>query len=251
MQDPYLIDHLKYTLEDIVTVLNNADMPSVMKNLHTASWSDDPVIHFYETFLAAYNPDERERLGVYYTPAPVVAYIMASVQEFLTNLFNKQDGLADRNVTLLDPASGTLTFPIMGIRLCHNIYSKQGRAGAFPSLVREHILNNFFAFELLLAPYVIGHFKATISLQELGCSINDERFKLFLTNALETKLPSSQNTLFPEIEDEGKSASKVKEEPVFVIVGNPPYSVSSDNKSDFIEDLMKAYKIGLENERNI
>jgi len=251
MQDPYLIDHLKYTLEDIVTVLNNADMPSVMKNLHTSSWCDDPVIHFYETFLAAYNPQERERLGVYYTPAPVVAYIMASVQEFLTNLFDKQDGLADRNITLLDPASGTLTFPIMGIRLCHDIYLKQGRAGAFPSLVREHILKNFFAFELLLAPYVIGHFKATISLQDLGCSINDERFKLFLTNALETKLPASQNTLFPEIGDEGKSASKVKEEPVFVIVGNPPYSVSSDNKSDFIEDLMKAYKVGLENERNI
>ena len=177
-------------------------------------------------------------MGVYYTPAPVVAYIMASVQEFLVRTFGKQDGLADITVTLLDPASGTLTFPIMGIKLCFKLYSDQGKAGAFQSLVKEHILKNFFAFELLLAPYVIGHFKATLSLQELGCNIGDERFQLFLTNALEMKLPSSQNTLFPEIENEGRSASKVKEESVFVIVGNPPYSVSSDNKSEFIEKLM-------------
>ncbi|MGD0071653.1 MAG: type ISP restriction/modification enzyme [Candidatus Bathyarchaeia archaeon] len=251
MQDPSLIDPIKWILDDIVTVLNKAKINSVLKNLHTKSWSEDPIIHFYETFLAVYNPKEREHLGVYYTPAPVVAYIMASVQEFLVRTFGKQDGLADSNVTLLDPASGTLTFPIMGIRLCFKLYSKQGKAGAFPSLVKEHILKNFFAFELLLAPYVIGHFKATLSLQDLGCDIADERFQLFLTNALEMKLPSSQHTLFPEIENEGRSASRVKEEPVFVIVGNPPYSVSSDNKSEFIENLMDAYKENLDDERNI
>jgi predicted helicase len=251
MQDPSLIDHLKWILDDIVTVLNKANINSVLKNLHTKSWSEDPIIHFYETFLAVYNPKERERLGVYYTPAPIVAYIMSSVQEFLVRTFDKQEGLADRNVTLLDPASGTLTFPIMGIKLCYKLYSEQGKAGAFPSLVKEHILKNFFAFELLLAPYVIGHFKATLSLQDLGCDIIDERFQLYLTNALEMKLPSSQHTLFPEIENEGRSASRAKEEPVFVIVGNPPYSVSSDNKSDFIEKLMQSYKANLDNERNI
>lgn len=251
MQDPSLIDHLKWILDDIVTVLNRADMTSVMKNLHTKTWSDDPVIHFYETFLSVYNPEEREHLGVYYTPAPVVAYIMASVQEFLVGVFGKQDGLADSNVTLLDPASGTSTFPIMAIRLSYDVYSKRGKAGAFPSLVKEHILRNYFAFELLLAPYVIGHFKATLSLQDLGCSLTKERFQLYLTNALEMKLPSSQHSLFPEIENEGRSASRVKEEPVFVIVGNPPYSVSSDNKSEFIENLMEDYKTNLEDEKNI
>jgi hypothetical protein len=251
MQDPSLIDHLKWILDDIVTVLNKADITSVMKNLHTKSWSEDPVIHFYETFLTVYNPEEREHLGVYYTPAPVVAYIMASVQEFLVKAFGKQDGLADSSVTLLDPASGTSTFPIMAIRLCHDMYSKQGKAGAFPSLVKEHILKNYFAFELLLAPYVIGHFKATLSLQDFGCTLTNERFQLYLTNALEMKLPASQRSLFPEIENEGRSASRVKEEPVFVIVGNPPYSVSSDNKSEFIENLMKAYKTNLDDEKNI
>jgi predicted helicase len=125
---------------------------------------------------------------------------MASVQEILVKTFGKQDGLADSNVTLLDPASGTLTFPIMGIKLCQEVYSKQGRAGAFPSLVNEHILKNFYAFELLLAPYVIGHFKATLSLKDYGCDLTNERFQLYLTNALEMKLPASQLTLFPEIE---------------------------------------------------
>ena len=95
MQDPSLIDHLKWILDDIVNVLNKADIISVMKNLHTKSWSEDPVIHFYETFLTVYNPEERAHLGVYYTPAPVVAYIMSSVQEFLVRAFGKQDGLAD------------------------------------------------------------------------------------------------------------------------------------------------------------
>jgi len=251
MQDPSLIDHLKWILDDIVNVLNKADIISVMKNLHTKSWSEDPVIHFYETFLTVYNPEEREHLGVYYTPAPVVAYIMSSVQEFLVRAFGKQDGLADSSVTLLDPASGTSTFPIMAIRLCHDMYSKQGKAGAFPSLVKEHILKNYFAFELLLAPYVIGHFKATLSLQDFGCNLTNERFQLYLTNALEMKLPTSQRSLFPEIENEGRSASRVKEEPVFVIVGNPPYSVSSDNKSEFIENLMAAYKTNLDKEKNI
>ena len=251
MQDPSLIDHLKWILDDIVTVLNRTDMNRVMQNLHTKSWSEDPVIHFYETFLAVYNPKEREHLGVYYTPAPVVAYIMASVQEFLIRTFGKQDGLADTSVTLLDPASGTLTFPIMGIRLCHETYSKQGRAGAFPSLVKQHILKNYFAFELLLAPYVIGHFKATLSLQDLGVTLTDERFQLYLTNALEMKLPTAQPTLFPEIESEGKNACRVKEDPIFVVVGNPPYSVSSENKSEFIENLMRDYKANLDDERNI
>lgn len=251
MQDPSLIDPLKWILDDIVTVLNNADVEAIKKNLHTKFWAEDPVIHFYETFLAVYNPKEREHRGVYYTPAPVVAYIMTSVQEFLVNTFNRPNGLADENLTLLDPASGTLTFPIMGIKLCHDIYTKQGKAGTFPSLVKEHILKNYFAFELLLAPYVIAHFKAFLSLQDLGCDLGEERFQLYLTNALEMKLPTSQYTLFPEIENEGKSASKIKEEPVFAIVGNPPYSVSSDNKSDFIENLMDSYKVDLKNEKNI
>ncbi|MDT8781956.1 MAG: N-6 DNA methylase [Candidatus Bathyarchaeota archaeon] len=251
MQDPRLIEHIKWILDDIVAVLNKSDIPSVVKNLHTLSWSEDPVIHFYETFLKVYNPKERQHLGVYYTPAPIVAYIMSSVHEFLVSKFKKVDGLADKSVTLLDPASGTLTFPIMGIKLCHSIYEKQGKAGSFPSLVEDHILKNFYAFELLLAPYVIGHFKATLALQDLGCSLKNRRFQLYLTNALEFERSSSQDTIFPEINSEEKNAIKVKEEPVFVVVGNPPYSVSSENKSKFIETLMDDYKVNLENERNI
>jgi type I restriction-modification system DNA methylase subunit len=251
MQDPTLIDSLKWIIEDIVTLLNIANMESIMKSFHNQLWSEDAVVHFYETFLAVYNPKERERRGVYYTPGPVVAYIVSSIQEFLRGVFAKADGLADSTVTLLDPAAGTLTFPTMAIKLCHDEFVKKGKAGVFPNLVREHILKDYFAFELLLAPYVIGHFKVTLSFEDLGYELGDSRFQLYLTNALESTLPAGQQFLFPELENEAEKASKIKSDPIFVIMGNPPYSVSSENKSEFIEQLMEDYKRDVKEERNI
>jgi len=251
MQDPSLVDPLKWIFDDIVTILNNADIESIMKSFHTKLWSEDPIIHFYETFLSVFNPEERQRRGVYYTPEPVVAYIVSSIHELLVQIFKKHDGLADRSITLLDPASGTLTFPMMALKLIHENFIKQGKGGIFPNLVREHILINYFAFELLLAPYVIGHFKAFLTMEDLNCKLDQERFQLYLTNSLELALPKYQQTLFPELSNERISANKIKSDPIFVILGNPPYSVSSENKSEFIETLMADYKEDVRSEKNI
>jgi predicted helicase len=244
MQDPSVTDSLKWVLDDIVSVLNSSNIKSILSDFHARTWCDDPVIHFYETFLSAYNPKLREKRGVYYTPALIVAYIIKSIQQVLVKDFAIGDGLADSRVLVLDPAAGSLTFLALAIRLVRDLCTQQGKGGIFPSLVREHILKNYFAFELLLAPYVIGHLKAKLTLKDLGYQIGpDDRFQLYLTNALEPGIPSAQQSLFPELINEARDASRIKDqEPIVVICGNPPYSDSSDNNSVFIENLMKDYK---------
>jgi predicted helicase len=251
---PDLPESLEWIIDDITDVLNSTDIKSILKDFHTTKWTDDPVIHFYETFLNVYNPEERKRRGVYYTPAPVVSYMVRSVHELLKKEFNKPDGLADRTVTLLDPASGTLTFPATAIRLAKTELENKQRGGIFPQLVKEHILRNFYAFELMVAPYAIGHLKISIVLDDLGYRLSkDERFNLYLTNTLEIKdIKQIDLPLVSELAKEGIAAKKVKDKiPILVILGNPPYSVSSENKSEFIEDLMKDYKEAVKGERNI
>ena len=136
---PNLPKSLDWILDDIVTLLTNTNLTSILKDLHTIIWTEDPVVHFYETFLQEYNPEERQRRGVYYTPAPVVSYIISSIHEILKKEFNKKEGLADEDVTLLDPAAGTLTFPTTAIRLLYDELKKNNREGMFNSLVRQHI----------------------------------------------------------------------------------------------------------------
>ena len=249
---PNLPESLEWIVDDITSVLANADISSILAEFHTKTWTDDPVIHFYETFLAVYNPRERERRGVYYTPPPVVSYIVRSLHHLLKEKFGKPDGLADRSVTLLDPAAGTLTFPTMAIKLAKQELEEKGKAGLFPALVRQHILKNFYAFELLVAPYAIGHLKAAIVLEDLDYHLGEgERFQLYLTNSLEMKEPK-ELPLMPDLAREGQRAKEIKERiPILVICGNPPYSVSSENKSEFIEGLMDDYKEDVRGERNI
>lgn len=240
---PDLPKSLEWVLDDIVHVLLNSNMDSIVKEFHTKIWTDDPIIHFYETFLSVYNPKERERRGVYYTPEPIVSYIVNSIHEILKKVFGKNDGVASKEIKLLDPASGTLTFPAMTIRLAYEELKKKRKLGLFESLVKEHILKNFFAFELLLAPYVIGHFKVNIVLEDLGYKFsNDDRFQLYLTNSLEIK-KKEQKILFPLLAKEGDIAKKIKEKTsILVVFGNPPYSISSENRSEFIEGLIMDYK---------
>lgn len=249
---PNLPKSIDWILDDIVSMLANTDLNSILKEFHTKTWTEDPVIHFYETFLAEYNPKERERRGVYYTPAPVVSYIIRSIHEILKKEFNKAAGLADKDVTLLDPAAGTLTFPTTAIRLLYDEFKKKGRAGMFHNLVKEHVLKHFFAFELMVAPYAVGHFKANIVLEDLGIDLDEsERFQFYLTNTLEMK-ELKQVTFLPALAREGKKAQEVKERiPILVVCGNPPYSISSENKSDFIEKLIDDYKKDVRTEKNI
>ncbi|MDI6787892.1 MAG: N-6 DNA methylase [Planctomycetota bacterium] len=249
---PQLPESLEWIVDDIVGVLANANLSSILKDFHTDKWTNDPVIHFYETFLEVYNPKERERLGVYYTPEPVVSYIVHSIHLILKKKFNQGLGLAgDSTVKLLDPAAGTLTFPAMAIRLAYNEIKHRGE-GYIDVFIKDHILKNFYAFEILVAPYAIGHFKISVVLEDLGYKLKDnERFNLYLTNTLEMKEPSLKGTL-PGLTEETKLAKKVKDEiPIMVVLGNPPYSVASENKSEFIEKLMETYKQDVKSERNV
>jgi hypothetical protein len=146
----------------------------------------DPIVHFYETFLAQYDPEERERRGVYYTPEPVVSYIVRSVHHLLKTKFGKADGLASGGVTLLDPAAGTMTFVARAAQETVREFENKYGSGAREDFIRRHILHNFYAFELMMAPYAVGHLKMSFVLEELGHRLDDdERVRLYLTNTLD------------------------------------------------------------------
>ncbi|HJH26303.1 MAG TPA: DNA methyltransferase, partial [Methanophagales archaeon] len=244
---------LTWIIDDIAEMLEKADVASIYEEFKLTKWEEDPVIHFYETFLATYNPEERQRLGVYYTPLPVVSYIVRSIHRILKADFGKEEGFASRDVTLLDPAAGTLTFVIQAIKQVKEELEGRRKGGLVRSYLEEHVVRDFHAFELLVAPYVIGHFRVAMLLEELGYEFKDEkRFKFFLTNTLELKEPEQKALPLTNLIKEAEEAKEVKEKiPIRVVLGNPPYSVSSENKSDFIEKLMEDYKEDVRKERNI
>ncbi|MCD6101244.1 MAG: DNA methyltransferase, partial [Candidatus Marinimicrobia bacterium] len=204
---------------------------------------------------ATYDPERRERLGVYYTPEQVVRYIVRSVDYLLREKFHKSDGLADYSVKILDPAAGTMTFIGEAIRNATTSFVSKWGEGSKRQFIEDHILEDFYAFEYLMAPYVIGHLKIGLELEELGYELpEDRRFKFYLTNTLTMEeLEASNIPLLREMTEEARSAQKVKskETPILVVLGNPPYSVSSSNKSEWIENLMETYKSAVRGERNI
>jgi len=249
---PNLPESVAWIVDEIAQLLEKADIHAILQEFKTTRWEEDPVIHFYETFLKTYNPTERERLGVYYTPLPVVAYIVKSIHKLLKEKFGKAEGLATADVTLLDPAAGTLTFVVQAIKQVQNELQEKKKQGLMTSYIEEHILPHFHAFEILVAPYTVGHFKVSMTLEEMGYQFKkDERFQFYLTNTLEMKEPK-QGSFLIDLAREGQEAKRIKEKvPILVIIGNPPYSVSSENKSDFIEHLMDDYKEDVRDERNI
>ena len=249
---PHFPESLLWIVDDISQVLGKADISSIYKEFKTTKWEEDPVINFYETFLATYNPEERQRLGVYYTPLPVVSYITTSIHKLLKSKFGKVEGLATRDVTLLDPAAGTLTFVVQAIKQVQKELEQRNKAGLIKPYIEEHILPHFHAFEILVAPYTVGHFKVSMVLEEMGYKFKEnERFQFYLTNTLEMKEPKQISFLI-DLTKEGQEAKRIKEKvPILVVLGNPPYSVSSENKSDFIEGLMNDYKEDVREERNI
>jgi type I restriction-modification system DNA methylase subunit len=252
MTGPHFPESITWIVDDITQVLEKADISSILKEFKTTRWEEDPVIHFYETFLANYNPKERERLGVYYTPLPVVSYIVRSIHKLLKDRFGKAEGLATSDVTLLDPAAGTLTFVVQAIKQVKKELEDKKKGGLVKSYIEEHILPHFHAFEILVAPYTVGHFKVSMVLEDMGYQFNEgKRFQFYLTNTLEMKDPKQISFLI-DLAKEGQEAKRIKEKvPILVVLGNPPYSVSSENKSEFIEDLMDDYKEDVRDERNI
>lgn len=233
---------LEVLIDDIAEILRVTDIKKILHVYYKEGKGSDPIIHFYETFLSEYDPTLREKRGVYYTPEPVVRYIVKSIHSILKSHFNLKDGLADSAVTLLDPAAGTLTFPAEAIILAVQEYTGKYGSGSIKQMIKQHILPHFYALELMMAPYTVGHLKISYLLDELGYQMTeDERFKLYLSNTLEKDLPAQIETPFThEITEECLLANKVKQdEPVLVILGNPPYSGMSENNNPWTEQLLK------------
>ncbi len=183
-----LPEQLAWCVDDIAEVLAVADAPGILDRYYHEGKGGDPIVHFYETFLAQYDPAERERRGVYYTPEPVVSYIVRSLHGLLKTEFGHPDGLASDGVTLLDPAAGTMTFVARAAQESVREFETKYGKGAREDFIRRHILKNFYAFELMMAPYAVGHLKMSFFLEELGHRLGDnERMPFYLTNSLDTE----------------------------------------------------------------
>jgi len=250
---PDLDDRIAWLVDDLAQLLAQADMEAVLKDFGKRTAKEDPVVHFYETFLAAYDPKVREMRGVYYTPEPVVSYIVRSIDHLLKTHFDKPQGLADPSVLVLDPAVGTATFLYMVINEIHDAIVSQGQAGLWNDYVAEKLLPRIFGFELLMAPYAMAHLKLALLLKETGYQFEKEqRLGIYLTNTLEEAVKHSEALFANWITEEANAAAEIKKDkPIMVVLGNPPYSVSSANKGKYIERLMELYKASVRSEQNI
>lgn len=261
MAGPDLDDRIAWIVDDLAELLNKSDMPGILKDFGKGEGKEDPVVHFYETFLSHYDPKMRELRGVYYTPEPVVSYIVRSVDQILKETFNLTGGLANKTKTdircegkqkiethrvhILDPATGTGTFLYEVIRKISESF--KGNEGLWPGYVSEHLLPRLHGFELLMAPYAIAHLKLGLELKRLGYDFHsEERLRVYLTNTLEDPNPFSGAPLFMRwLADETNNADKVKRKyPIMVVLGNPPYSGHSANKGRWISELVDSYKEG-------
>lgn len=258
---PDLDDRIVWAVDDVAELLNRADMRAILEHFGRRTRQEDPVVHFYETFLKAYDPAMREMRGVYYTPEPVVSYIVRSVDGLLKGSFNLTDGLADKGkvsiknpegkgnvdihrVLVLDPAVGTGTFLHSVVDVVRE--RLRGNRGMWSSYVSNHLLPRVIGFELLMAPYAVAHMKLGLQLAETGYDFGvDERLRVYLTNTLEEAHPLANLPLFAKwLAEEANAASQVKQgAPVMVILGNPPYSGHSANKGAWISGLLRGKDI--------
>ncbi len=258
---PELDERIVWAVDNLAELLNRADIAAILQDFGRSTRQEDPVVHFYETFLGAYDQKMREARGVYYTPEPVVSYIVRSVDIILKKDFKLRDGLADASkvqltrpkkvgkgtetiethkVQILDPATGTGTFLYNVIGLIYETFA--GNKGMWPGYVQENLLPRLYGFELLMAPYAVAHMKLGLLLRETGYDFSsDERLRVFLTNTLEEAHELSGLPLFTQwLAEEANSANQVKTEaPVMVVLGNPPYSGHSANTGAWIAGLLR------------
>lgn len=268
---PDLDDRIAWVVDDLSHLLSRADIEEILEDFGKVTGREDPIVHFYETFLAAYDPKLRELRGVYYTPEQVVGYIVRSVDQLIKKDFKMKDGLADaslvkmktnRMVTtgkykgkvveetydahrlqILDPACGTGTF--LHSVVDHIRARFEGNAGLWPGYVTQHLLPRLYGFELLMAPYAIAHMKLGLQLKDSGYDFaSPERLRVFLTNTLEEAHEMTGLPLFTQwLAEEAAAAGEVKQNaPIMVVIGNPPYSGHSANKGDWIKELLSEYK---------
>lgn len=235
-----------WAADELVAVLNRTEMDVINGEFSGHTRKGDPIVYFYEGFLEQYDPRIREERGVYYTPGPVISYIVRSVDEILKGpAFGIADGLrcdermatADGGEThrlhILDPAVGTGAFLISVLGHIKESYFK-GLEGMWPAWVKEHLMPRLHGFEFLMAPYTIAHLNMGQKLKDFGVELkSDERFNIFLTNSLEE--PHDQESVIPFtgwLREEAAAATGIKRDaPVMVVIGNPPYSGHSANPS--------------------
>ena len=274
------IDFDELGIAEVVELLDKANMEAVVRDFGDHNPREDPVIHFYELFLKEYDAKRRMQRGVFYTPRPVVSYIVRSVDELLRTEFGLADGLADTTtwgemaqhrknlkipagvspdqdfVQILDPATGTGTFLVEAIDVIHGTLLKKWRAqgrrdnemeALWNEYVPRHLLPRLHGYELLMAPYAIAHLKIGLKLYETGYHFRtDERARIFLTDALKPA-NTTQMTLdfLPALAQEASAANEIKQRQRFtVVIGNPPYSGHSANKGEWIAGLIDDYKKG-------
>lgn len=283
-------DRIKWIVDSLADVFRSADVKKILEGYGKSTKMEDPIIHFYETFLSEYDPKLRKARGVWYTPHPVVNFIIRAIDEILKTEFGLAMGLADSSkikikeevhkfdersktkskiigtktiekevhkVQILDPATGTGTFLVEFIK---EIFKKfKGQEGLWNEYVEKHLIPRLNGFELLMASYAMAHLKLDLLLKETGYKSatssgaeKNQRLKVFLTNSLEAPKNEDINLFMAQwLSQEASEADVVKSEtPVMVVAGNPPYAVSSTNKGEWIQNLIADYKKDL-NERKI
>jgi predicted helicase len=245
-----IADELIDAILEMVSILRAAKMDAILEDFRAKMNREDIVIRFYEDFLAAYKPQIREKRGVYYTPEPVVSYMVRSVDILLKEKFNKPLGLADPEVMILDPACGTGTFLLWIFQLIHQRFQENPDAltegledRSWSDYVKERLLPRIFGFELLMAPYAICHLKLGLFLEETGYSFDSgKRLGVYLTNTLDEALHKSESLFEEFIAEESDQAAAIKrDKPIMIVVGNPPYSGHSANKNPWINQLVQSY----------
>ena len=246
-------ERIKWGVDNLAELFRYTDLGKTLEKF------DDADIHFYETFLTAYNPDLRKSRGAYYTPKEVVNYIVEGIDFLLKKEFSILDGLANtekfsyssknskaekkdfHRIQILDPATGTGTFLVETINYIYKNKFK-GNEGAWSSYVKNHLIPRLNGFEILIAPYTITHLNLTLSLQKTNTQEIEERFKIYLTDAL-TNTTFQQSELESYLTDEIEEANKIKQNtPLMVVLGNPPYNAKSTNKGKEIMQLIEDYK---------
>lgn len=267
---PDIDDRIKWIVENLAEIFLACNVEEILKNYGKSTKMEDPIIHFYETFLAEYDPKLRKARGVWYTPAPVVNFIVRAVDDILKTEFDLPQGLADTSKTkisvntqtadkrsatgykqmeqevhkvqILDPATGTGTFLAEVIK--HVRKKFKGQEGIWSGYVENHLLPRLNGFELLMASYAMAHLQLDLLLKETGFKpTKDQRTRVYLTNSLEEYHPDT-GTLFANwLSSEANEANHIKRDtPVMCIIGNPPYSGESANKGEWIMSLMDDYK---------
>ena len=249
--------NIRYVINLIIKSINSYDEKIFYDKLSYKERHDtdkeDPFIYAYEYFLKEFDAKTRNARGVFYTPIEAVRYIIKSIDEILKYRLNIADGIYGEEVHILDFAAGTGTFMLGAIEKAFENAKQNGIAGVWENIVSDFILKRLYGFEFLIVPYVLAHFRIHEYLKDLNYDYKkNDRLQLYLTNTLDNSA-GGQVKMFPQMQAESDNAYKIKnEEPILVIMGNPPYNNKSEeiNRKEWIENLLKDYKENL-NEKKI